>query len=50
MVETPSDFNVTVKDTNMVVFVYLYFWDKDGIKRNLPYDDITRKYIKVGFG
>lgn len=49
-VETPKNYNVTVKDMNMVVFAYLYFWDKNGIKRNLKYNDETRRHIRIGFG
>lgn len=46
---TSDDYNVTSKQLNMVFFFYLYYWDEDGVKRNLDYNDVTRTHIRVGF-
>lgn len=49
-VDTEDSYNVTIDKMNMVHFFYLYYWDKDGIKRNLDYNKETKRYIRIGFG
>lgn len=45
-----DDYNITTQSLNMVMFAYLNLYDKDGIKRNIPYDKKHKRYVIARFG
>lgn len=41
---------ILYENTGVILYFSLYYFDQNGFQRNLPYDESTRRYIKVDYG